>query len=139
MLAQRGRPLGLTFAPRRRLSNSRLALLAGEEARDQGGFAPFHEAMFAAYFRDGKDIGDEKVVLEVAAAAGLDLAALGASLADGRHLPRLAAVRERARAVGLTAVPTFILARLGRQEKIVGAIELDAFRDTLARLARSAG
>jgi len=67
------------------------------------------------------------------------LAALGASLADGRHLPRLAAVRERARAVGLTAVPTFILARLGRQEKIVGAIELDAFRDTLARLARSAG
>lgn len=139
VLTERGRPYGLVFAPRQRSSNSRLALLAGEEARDQRRFEAYHEAIFAAYFRDGRDIGDKPVVLDVAAAAGLDVAALKASLTDGRHLPRLAETRERARAIGLTALPTFVLAGTAGRETLVGAVELAVFRAALTRLSRGGG
>lgn len=51
---------------------SRKALEAAEYARIEGRFDEMHEALFRAFFEDGKDIGDTELLLEVGASAGLD-------------------------------------------------------------------
>src|SRR5688572_9659488 len=49
-------------------------------AEEQGRFAAYHEAMFAAAWRDDRNISDKQVALEVGVEAGLDRAALAAAL-----------------------------------------------------------
>jgi 2-hydroxychromene-2-carboxylate isomerase len=60
-------------------------------ALDQGKLVPYATAVFEAYWRDDRDISDKAVLAECAAAAGLDVAAFGASLSDP-------AIKERLRA-----------------------------------------
>ena len=71
-------------------------------------FFDFHIAMFAARFDEGRKIGKEEVVRDVAAAAGLDVDAVAAEVAGGGPLKTLAA--EHTEAVDRWAVfgvPTF--------------------------------
>ena len=62
----------LTIRMPRAVANSHLALEAAEFAREHGGFDRVHAALFAAYFQDGRDIGDAAVLGEVAGACGID-------------------------------------------------------------------
>ena len=66
-------------------------------------------ALFDALFVDDRDVGDPAVVIEVAAAQGVDRAALAAALADPRikALPREAT--ERAMQAGVFGSPLFIV------------------------------
>jgi len=124
-----GAPFGITFVDRPLLSNSRRALQAAEFARDQGRFAPFHQALFAAYFSHGLDIGSLQVLSQLASDCGLDPDALERAVQDGVYLPRLAQAQEEATRLGVTGVPAFFVQ--GRK-KIIGAQPLDVFRRTLA-------
>ena len=58
------------------LPNTHDALVMGELARDAGPDVhdAVHDAIFAAYFAHGRDIGDRDILLDVAAAEGLDAA-----------------------------------------------------------------
>lgn len=51
------------------------SLLAAKAAGRHGeeAFLRFHFALFRAFFEEGRDIGDERVLVEVAREAGLDL------------------------------------------------------------------
>ncbi|MEN6621059.1 MAG: DsbA family protein, partial [Smithella sp.] len=71
-LRVRGEEVGVVFGNPKILSNSRLALMASEFARDQGRFEVFHENMFQAYFTECLDIGRLDVITEVARKSGLD-------------------------------------------------------------------
>lgn len=67
-------------------------------------------ALFGAYFLDGRDVGDHAVLADVARAAGMDRHETAVRLAseDDRE-----AVRDEvasAQRIGVTGVPTFILA-----------------------------
>ena len=78
------------------------------ERRDYGTWLAFDEAVFEALWRAGRDIGDEAVLVELAAAVGVDEADVRSALAA--ETPR-DAVRERfseARERGVTGVPTFV-------------------------------
>ncbi len=69
------------------------------------------EALFSAYFEQGRDIGDHAVLAELAGAAGLDPAAVATYLATTDDTD---AVREEIRMVrelGVQGVPFFIVAR----------------------------
>jgi predicted DsbA family dithiol-disulfide isomerase len=123
-----GAPFGITFADRPILSNSRRALLAAEFAREQGKFQSFHEAVFAAYFSHGLDIGDLAVLRQIAADSGLDADAMADAVTSGKHLPLLETAKESAARLGVTGVPTFFL---DEKRSIVGAQSLDVFRKTL--------
>jgi DSBA-like thioredoxin domain len=71
-------------------------------------FFDFHLAMFAARFDDGRKIGKEDVVRDVAATAGVDVDAVADEVASGRPLKTLAA--EHTEAVdrwAMFGVPTF--------------------------------
>ena len=64
------------------------------------------EALFVAYWRDGKDVGDHAVLNEIAKSIGLDVAADLASDKDKNEVMQETA---RAQQMGISGVPTFII------------------------------
>ncbi len=123
-----GTPFGIAFVDRPLLSNSRPALLAAEFAREQGKFQTFHEAVFAAYFSHGMDIGDLDVLRQIARDIGMDADELGDAVKSGKYAPTLEKAKEEAARLGVTGVPTFFI---NDKRSIVGAQSLDVFRKTL--------
>lgn len=88
-----------------------IALQWGIAVRDAfaDGFFDFHLATFAARFDEGRKIGKEEVVREVAGEVGLDVDAVAAEVGSGRPLETLAAEHtESVDRWGCFGVPTFI-------------------------------
>ena len=67
----------------------------------------FDEAVFAALWTDGRDIGDEAVLVDLAAEAGIDGAEVRAALDDDALRSTLFERFDAARREGVTGVPTF--------------------------------
>jgi predicted DsbA family dithiol-disulfide isomerase len=128
-----GEPYGILFGELSRVSNSHLALEAGEFAKDVGKFHEYHDRVFRGYFSELQDIGDPDVLVKLATEAGLDAADLQDVLKTGRYAQRLQQAREEAEKHSITAVPTFIIEG---KHKIVGAQPMSVFRDRL-RTAQS--
>jgi len=127
-LRSMGAPFGITFVDRPILSNSRLALQAAEFAREQDLFAPFHTALFAAYFSRGLDIGNIDVLALIAHESGLDAEAMKKALQVGKYLPVLEAAKEEASVRVVTGVPSFFI---GDKKSVVGAQPIEVFRKAL--------
>jgi predicted DsbA family dithiol-disulfide isomerase len=88
------------------LDAHRLIHWAGIEGRQTLAVA----ALFRGYFRDGRDIGDPAVLAELGAEAGLDRALVARLLASDADRDTIRTRDAEARARGIRAVPTFILA-----------------------------
>ena len=127
-----GAPYGLTFSDRIRVSNSHLALLAGEFAKEQGQYELFHDMVFKCYFEENRDIGSLAVILQIAVDAGLEGHKLEAALKEERYEKQLAQISKEAQRQHISSVPTFII---NGQERIVGAQPLSVFRNMLTALA----
>ncbi|MDQ2804958.1 MAG: DsbA family oxidoreductase [Pseudomonadota bacterium] len=78
------------------------------------------EALFAAHFTDGRDIGDTAVLAAIAASCGLDAALARLFLRGDEDVDSVHADNLRAHRLGINGVPCFIIA--GRQA-IAGAQE----------------
>ncbi len=128
---QRGKPYGLVFRDMAWLSNTRRALEAAEYAREQGVYHAFHHAVFKACFTDGKNLGDMGVLLDVGDSCGLNRMGLQVSLEEKRFAKQVDKGSESARAVGVTALPTFIVEGL---PPITGAVHEDVFRKALQKV-----
>lgn len=133
-LSLAGAPYGIEFGKMSLLSNSRLALEAGEFARDQERHDEFHERVFKAYFKETRDIGRIEVILDLAEDAGLAPDELKKNLAEGRYKARLDAAADKARRLGVNAIPAFIINQ--GESRIVGAQPLSVFQKAL-RQAKS--
>lgn len=68
-------------------------------------------ALFRAYFRDGRDVGDASVLAEIAREQGMDWVAVARLLASDADREEIAARDADARAKGVSAVPTFLIDR----------------------------
>ncbi|WP_412174953.1 DsbA family oxidoreductase [Albidovulum sediminicola] len=88
------------------LDAHRLIHWAGLEGRQTA----MVSALFRAYFRDGRDIGDTEVLADVAACVGLDRAMIARLLAGDGDREEIAARDAHARERGVSAVPTFVIA-----------------------------
>ena len=106
---ERGAAVDLTFnfeaigkAPNTLLSH-RLVYIAPEANR-----GALLDALYAAYFEFGRDVGDLDVLVDVAEAAGLDAAETRAQLAGDAGTAEVLADVEFARQVGISGVPFFI-------------------------------
>ena len=108
-LKQVANELGLPFGERMKTYNSRLAqeLAKWAESRGQGDL--FHEAIFRAYFVDGINIGKVEELVALAKTIGLPEK-------ETRSVLKLRTLKEavdsdwlRSRALGITAVPTFMV------------------------------
>lgn len=89
------------------LDAHRLIHWAGLEGRQSAVVA----ALFRAYFRDGKDIGDAGVLADLAEGAGMNRAVTARLLASEADAEDIAARDLDARHKGVKAVPTFLVAR----------------------------
>ncbi|WP_409343531.1 DsbA family oxidoreductase [Paenibacillus sp. MBLB4367] len=67
------------------------------------------EAIYQAYFEDGRDIGDINVLLEIGESFGLDKESARQQLESKEKLPRVEKDLAFAKEVGITGVPFFIL------------------------------
>ena len=68
-------------------------------------------ALFQAYWRDGRDIGDVEELCDIAEEVGLDPVAMARLLATDADASDLLARDQDARRKGVTAVPTFLIAQ----------------------------
>ena len=90
------------------------------------------ERLFMAYFNEGLDIGDRKVLLTIAGESGMDGAAISARLEDGADIDSVNAEVERAYRMGVTGVPCFILAQ---KQGLMGAQPAEVLADAIGKLA----
>ena len=130
-LHAQGKAVGVIFGNLKVLSNSRLALMASEYARDLGQYDSFHENIFHAYFTEGLDIGKADVIAAVAEKSGFDEKETLSAVRDGRYASRLNETRKEASLIGLTGVPLFVIEN---KYKIVGAQPIETFRDLLDKI-----
>jgi len=95
----------------RRMPNTldahRLTHWAGLEGRQTAVVS----AIMRAYWREGRDIGNAGVLADIAAAAGMDRAVTARLLASDADADDIRARDADARAKGVTAVPTFLIAQ----------------------------
>ena len=127
-LDARGKKMGMRFGPQPLMSNSRMAMEGGEFAKKHGRFDAYHEAIFKAFFTDCLDIGDRKVIRDVARSAGLDADKLEAALEAGLYFPRLEDTTGKAKTSGINSAPTFVIEGYGT---VTGAQPFDTFQSIL--------
>ena len=89
------------------LNAHRLIHWAGLEGRQ----TPVVSALFRAYFRDGQDIGNPEVLADIAAAQGMDRAAVLRLLNSEADREDIFSRALDARRKGVQSVPTFLIAR----------------------------
>lgn len=104
MAAERGMTLKLPPVQPR----SRLAFEAVAHAREQGRFEAMHEALFRAFFEDGRDIGAPSVLADIGAESGLDRQGLLEVLESGRHTSAVHADQQLAHSLGVAGVPIMV-------------------------------
>jgi len=108
-LKQVAEELGLPLGKRKKTYNSRLAQELAKWAESKGRGDPFNEAVFRAYFVDGKNIGKVDVLVALAKSIGL-------REEEARSVLELRTFKEavdsdwsRSPSLGVTAVPTFLM------------------------------
>lgn len=109
--------LGLPWGERKKTYNSRRAQELAKWAESKGKGDEWHDAVFRAYFVDGRNIGHVDELAGLAQAVGL-------SPDEGRIILQSRSFREavdadwvRSHQMGITAVPTFVIG----QQAVVGA------------------
>lgn len=93
------------------------------------------EALFHAYFLEGRDIGDIDVLVDVATGAGLNGDEIRAYLESDEDIERMKAEDSKAREMGIQGVPCFVI---NQKYAISGAQEPAAFLQIFERIAGEA-
>jgi len=88
------------------------------------------EAVFRAYFIEGRDIGDAAVLADCAAQAGLDRAVVAEFLAGDVAAKEMRAADQSAREAGVNGVPSFFLDGYGL---FSGAVPAETMADALRK------
>ncbi|MEM9473941.1 MAG: DsbA family oxidoreductase [Pseudomonadota bacterium] len=120
---------GITRTPNT-LNAHRLIHWAGLEGRQTA----IVSALFRAYFREGRDIGDSAVLLDIAEAAGLDRAMIERLLASDADADDIRARDAHARDRGVTGVPTFVVAN---QHVVPGAQPPELWAQVIDEIAKA--
>lgn len=124
---------GISFALERmgRTPNTRKAHLLIAFASRRGLGSAAVEALFAAYFEDGRDIGAEHVLAEIGAGIGLDREAVQAALDDQTLRASIVDLEQEAARLGIAGVPFFII---NDAWSVSGAQPTDAWLEVLQQI-----
>jgi predicted DsbA family dithiol-disulfide isomerase len=101
--------LGLPLGERKKTYNSRLAQELAKWAGSEGKGDPFHEAVFRAYFVEGKNIGGMDELVALAKSVGLPEKKALSVLELRAFKEAVDSDWSRSRALGVTGVPTFVV------------------------------
>ena len=120
----------LPMAERTFTTNSRKALLLAQATLEErpAVFPALHAALFHAYFAEGRNLGDEAQLCELAQRHEVeDL--LEPAWHGARHRQRLREHATAAQRIGLTGVPTMVIAG----QLFSGAVPTETLEDALRR------
>ena len=120
---------GLPYGRRTHTYNSRLAQELGKWADTQPGGAAIHDRLYKAYFVEAKNLADIGLLVEIAAAVGLQADEARAVLDERRFAEAVDADWAKSHRYGVTGVPTFVAGRHG----IVGAQPYGALEELVQR------
>jgi predicted DsbA family dithiol-disulfide isomerase len=106
-----GESEGVSFAFERqaRTPNTRRAHQLITFAASEGKADAVVEALFKAYFEEGRDIGDDETLGDIAAEAGLDRTTALAAIGDPGLAAYVADLERQAAGLGIQGVPFFIV------------------------------
>jgi predicted DsbA family dithiol-disulfide isomerase len=93
------------------------------------------EALFKAYFEDGRDIGDIDVLVEIADQTGMDTALIADLLEEGADRDAIVREDELAHRMGISGVPTFIFAN---KYAVSGAHDPETLLEVIDKAAKEA-
>lgn len=85
-------------------------------------------ALFRAYFKEGRDIGDVEVLADLADTCGMDAALVQRLLATDEDLEGIREKDAGFRKMGVNSVPTFIIAG---QHSVPGAQSVEVWRNVI--------
>jgi predicted DsbA family dithiol-disulfide isomerase len=122
---------GLPYERRTHTYNSRLAQELAKWADSQPGFGAIHQALYRAYFVEGRNIGDVDVLVDIARSVGLPEDQARTVLVERTFRDLVDQDWQKARRYGITGVPSFVAGGT----KVVGAQPYDV----LAEQLRAAG
>ncbi len=120
---------GLPYGKRSRTYNSRLAQELAKWAEKQPDGDGFMLAVYQAYFVDGRNISDTKVLLDVVQQCGLSVDAARTVLETRSFREAVDRDWLEARSMGLTGVPAFVAGRSG----VMGAQPFEVLEDLIQR------
>jgi predicted DsbA family dithiol-disulfide isomerase len=125
-VAEAGAAVGIPFAfdRIRRTPNTRDAHRLIRYAASEGRADAVVEALFRAYFTEGRNVGERAVLAEVGGESGLDADAVQEWLDSPAEVDQVLAEDRGARRLGINAVPCFIFER---NYAISGAQEPELF------------
>lgn len=115
------------------LPNSRRSLEASEYARAHGKHEEFHRVVFRKLYGEGQDISKWEVLCAAAKEVGLDADEMQRETESGRYRDILDAQLEKAHALGISAVPTYII---NDKYAVEGAQPFEAFQRVMKKLAK---
>jgi len=131
-IRERGAALGFTFGERTRVWNTfdahRLLHWAGLEGRQR----ELKHALLEAYHGQGRNPGAHDVLIELAAAVGLDVERARAILASDEFAPEVRADQYLWLQSGINSVPSVVV---NRRHLIQGAQPPEVFEEALRRIA----
>jgi predicted DsbA family dithiol-disulfide isomerase len=116
---------GLPYGDRKMTYNSRLAQELASWAVSQPGGEAIHDALFRAYFVDGKNIGEPETLLQISRELGLDEARAREVIEKRTHKAAVDADWDKSRQYGVTGVPTYVFGDRG----VVGAQPYEALEE----------
>jgi predicted DsbA family dithiol-disulfide isomerase len=118
---------GLPFGPRDMTYSSRLAQELGKWAESEGRGKAYHDAVFRAYFAEGRDIGKRSELLALVGALSLPVEEARKALEERSFKDLVDADWQRSYRMGVQAVPTFVVAG----QFLVGAVPYEALEKFL--------
>ena len=132
-----GAKVGIRFAFERaeRIPNTIAAHAVARWAAEQQLEAAVVERLFAAYFTEGRDIGDHGTLADIAAEAGLDRHDILGRLASESDFDAVREEADAARSEGITGVPFYIF---GERLAVSGAQPPEVLSKVIARAMQPA-
>lgn len=113
------------------LPRTRKAHEAAHFARARGSGEPMRRALYAAYWKEGRDIGRIDVLMALAGEVGIDATELKIALDIDLHRDDVLADEEQARRLGVVRVPTLYLGKGAQARVLQGARSLAALDEAV--------
>ncbi|MHA2036611.1 MAG: DsbA family oxidoreductase [Promethearchaeota archaeon] len=118
---------GISLKYSKTLPNSQKALFISEFARTKGKFDEFHRLVFDAYWKEGKDIGDLSLLLDLAESVGLNKDEIMDYIKSEEPANRLKKNMFELGRRGINGVPTFLIG----DQFVIGAQPYEVFENVI--------
>ena len=108
----------------KRTPNSLKALQSVQYAKEHAKGIELRDALYSAYWEEGKDIGEMSVLRELVEGLDLEWAPLEAALAESAYLPKVLEEFQEGIDLGFEGIPAFVIGDV----KFTGAQPMAIFR-----------